>query len=90
VKFSLGGNEGLQVFASGYPASQQVSCATSATISTIQDTLTAGASSLQYDSTTNQYTYVWKTDKSWAGTCRVLILAFADGTQRRANFQFKN
>jgi hypothetical protein len=30
----------------------------------------AGGSGLQFDSTTGTYTYVWKTSKSWAGTCQ--------------------
>ncbi|HSV18476.1 MAG TPA: PxKF domain-containing protein [Casimicrobiaceae bacterium] len=90
VNFSLGGNRGLQVFAAGYPISQAVSCTSSAPTDDIEQTLSAGTSSLQYDSTTDRYTYVWKTDKSWAGTCRVLTLKFLDGTQQSANFRFKN
>ena len=31
---------------------------------------------MQYDSASDQYTYVWKTEKSWSGTCRVLVLTF--------------
>ncbi len=34
-------------------------------------------------------TYVWKTEKAWAGTCRHLIIKLNDGTDaRRANFHF--
>jgi hypothetical protein len=33
-------------------------------------TATAGDSGLSYDAATDQYTYVWKTDKTWSGTCR--------------------
>ena len=51
-------------------------------------TVTGGGSSLAYDATTQQYSYVWKTDKSWAGTCRVLTLTFTDGTTRSASFRF--
>jgi uncharacterized protein len=32
--------------------------------------------------------FTWKTDKSWAGTCRQLLLALDDGTIRSAHFQF--
>jgi hypothetical protein len=36
----------------------------------------------QYDA--SGYTYVWKTDKTWAGTCRELTLHFRDGTVAKA------
>lgn len=89
VKFSLGGDFGLDVFAAGFPKSRQYDCGTSADTDRIEDTLTAGQSGLSYDSATGQYTYAWKTDKAWAGTCRRLIIRFADGTVARARFQFR-
>ena len=55
----------------------------------IEQTVTASNSSLSYNATTQQYTYVWKTDKAWAGTCRQLIVRLVDGTEHRANFKFK-
>src|SRR5262249_5231646 len=67
VKFSLGGNQGLAIFAAGFPASQQIACDSSAPISPIEETVAAGASSLSYDPTSNQYIYVWKTDAAWKG-----------------------
>jgi hypothetical protein len=90
VKFSLGGTRGLNIFAAGSPASQVVSCSGFTGTSNIDQTGTSGASSLQYDSSTDQYTYNWKPDKAWAGTCRILVFTFNDGSQQRANFQFKN
>jgi len=88
VKFSLGGDEGLNIFNPGYPASQQVNCQSGVPISPIEETVTAGNSSLQYNPTTGQYTYVWKTDKAWKDTCRQLTLQLTDGTNHQANFQF--
>jgi len=38
---------------------------------------------------TDQYTYIWKTQKSWVGTCRMLIVKLIDGTGQIAFFQFK-
>jgi len=53
----------------------------------IEQTVTAGSSSLSYGG--GQYNYVWKTDKSWAGTCRQLVVKLIDGTIHYANFKFK-
>jgi hypothetical protein len=39
--------------------------------------------------TGDQYHYVWKTEKSWGGTCRELRLTLADGSVRKAIFRFK-
>ena len=89
VKFSLGGDRGLDIFAAGYPRSRVITCDSTASVDGIEHTVTAGGSSLQYDALTDVYTYVWKTDKAWAGTCRQLVLGFADGTFERANFKLK-
>ena len=64
--------------------------ATRATLSmTLEETVTAGGSSLTYDPLADQYTYVWKTDKAWAGTCRQLSVTLNDDTVHTADFQFK-
>jgi hypothetical protein len=89
VIFSLGGNLGLNIFASGYPKSQMIPCDSTAPADGIDSTLTAGGSSLTYDAGSGRYSYIWKTDKSWAGTCRALILKMNDGTSHRADFKFK-
>ena len=89
IKFTLSGNHGLDIFASGYPQSQQISCSTSAPVNAVEETVTAGASSLSYDATTDQYIYVWKTDASWAGTCRKLVVRLEDGSEHFALFRFK-
>ncbi len=89
VKFSLNGDRGLDIFAPGFPASGVIACDTSATPIEITETLTAGGSSLSYDAGSDQYTYVWKTEKSWAGTCRQLVLQLKNGCVYRANFKFK-
>jgi hypothetical protein len=38
---------------------------------------------------TGQYTYVWKTNRTWAGTCRRLMMMFTDGTEATASFDFR-
>jgi hypothetical protein len=89
VKFSLGGNQGLNIFAAGYPKSQQVPCDSSAPVDGIEETVTAGSSSLSYDVVSDRYSYIWKTDKSSAGTCRQLVLKLVDGTTHYASFMFR-
>ncbi len=51
--------------------------------------MTAGASSMSYDASTDTYVYVWKTDKAWATQCRTLIVTTADGASHTALFRFK-
>jgi hypothetical protein len=88
LKFSLGGDRGLAIFAAGSPSSQPVACDTGDPYDVVEQTVSAGGSSLTYDSTSDTYTYIWKTLKSWTG-CRKLTLAFADGSVQTATFQFK-
>jgi hypothetical protein len=88
VKFSLSGNKGLSIFAAGYPVSVGINCDGSSEAE-VEETLTAGSSSLSYSSTSDQYNYVWKTESSWAGTCRQLVVKLNDGTEHTANFKFR-
>ena len=88
VKFSLDGDQGLNIFEADYPKSQQTACDL-ATVDGIEQTVTAGSSDLSYDANTDTYTYVWKTEKTWAGTCRQLVVMLNDGTSHRANFKLK-
>ena len=88
VKFGLGGDKGLAILAAGSPTSRTIACAASPVVDGIEETSTAGASGLQYEPATGLYTYVWKTSKSWAGTCRELTLTLVDGTTHIALFKF--
>jgi hypothetical protein len=88
LKFGLGGNQGLGIFAAGSPSWQQVACSPGAVDDGIEQTVTAGASSLSYDAVAQQYVYVWKTDKTWSGTCVTLTVKLIDGTTRQASFKF--
>jgi hypothetical protein len=91
VKFSLGGNRGLAIFAPGYPAMETIVCASGVPTDLIEQTVTAGNSSLSYDTGSQQYNYVWKTPSSgWpSGACRQLIVKLVDGTTHVANFKAK-
>jgi hypothetical protein len=79
----------LNIFAAGYPVSQQFVCNNGAPVGGIEQTVTAGGSSLSYDAATDTYTCVWKTEKSWEGTCRQLIVRLNDGSDHVAFFGFK-
>lgn len=89
VKFSLSGNQGLAIFAAGYPASSPILCDTTDPSAVIEETVNAGGSTLSYNATTDQYSYVWRTDKAWKGTCRMLVIKFNDDSQHLAKFRFK-
>ncbi|MFE0025463.1 PxKF domain-containing protein [Amycolatopsis sp. NPDC059021] len=84
VKFSLAGNQGLAIFPTGSPASQQYDCTTGAPIGSPQAT----TGTLNYDPASDRYQYNWTTDPAWAGTCRHLQVTLTDGTTHTANFQF--
>jgi len=87
IKFSLGGDRGLDVFAAGSPSSVPVACE-GAAAGASEPTVTPGNSSLTYDPVADRYTYVWKTQKAWAGSCRQLLVTLADGTSHSAMFEF--
>jgi uncharacterized repeat protein (TIGR01451 family) len=87
VKFSLSGNKGLDIFAANSPYTVAINCDGSSPQADVAETLTAGGSSLGY--TPDQYNYVWKTESSWAGTCRQLVVKLNDGSAHTANFKFK-
>ena len=88
VKFSLGGDKGLDIFASGFPTSSTASCPNGSPIDTIEEVVAASNSGLTYDAASDQYTFVWKTDKAWVNTCRQLTVRLNDGTDHTAMFQF--
>ncbi len=87
VKFDLGGDQGLSVLAAGFPKLQPVFCGTSTPSGPA--TATTATPGLRYDPATNQYIYVWTTERQWKGTCGRLDVRLSDGTTRSANFSFK-
>lgn len=88
VKFGLTGDKGLAILAAGSPTSGPISCSTFAPTAPFGEAVTAGASSLSYDPATDTYLYAWKTNKSWGGSCRQLLIRLIDGTSYAANFTF--
>jgi 2',3'-cyclic-nucleotide 2'-phosphodiesterase (5'-nucleotidase family) len=86
VKFSLTGNQGLNIFVAGYPKLQFVSCTNGSPQGSPVSTVSNPG--LTYDPATDRYTYAWKTEKGWSGKCGVLQVNFNDGTTRTASFKF--
>ena len=88
VKFSLDGDRGLGILRDGAPpTSRPTGC--SGMTDDVVTAAAAGNSTLQYDAASDTYTWVWKTDKAWAGGCRTLTVALDDGTEHTALFTFK-
>ena len=75
--------------AAGYPASSPIACNAGEPSAIIEETVNAGSSSLTYNAASDQYNYVWKTNKAWKGTCRMLIVRLSDGSDHLAKFSFR-
>jgi predicted extracellular nuclease len=80
VKFRLGGDQGLAVIAAGYPTSIRYTCGIPVGSRPTDATTPTVGGSFIYDPATGTYNYNWKTDKSWANTCRRFVLELTDGT----------
>jgi hypothetical protein len=79
LKFSLHGDQGLDVFAEGSPG--WTSCDSG-------DSPTPADGTLSYNASKDRYTFQAVTSKTWAGTCQDLVVTLRDGTSRRARFTF--
>ena len=88
VKFSLNGNQGLQIFNAGYPASQQIACASRFPVNTSVQSVNANTADMSYNVRKDRYSFDWKTAKSWKNTCRQLIIKLKDNSTHTANFKF--
>lgn len=88
VKFSLGGDYGLDVLVGGLPVSRRVDCETHEPLDGFVPIETPGDSTLTYDAATEQYTVVWKTPRAWTGQCRELRVNFDNDVWHNAYFRF--
>ena len=82
LKFSLGANRGLDIFAQA-PTVTPVACSdlapNGATVAAIGKLHPAA----------DQYIYTWQTDKAWTGGCAKLSFLLVDGTPHAAYFDFR-
>jgi hypothetical protein len=86
LKFSLGGDFGLSIFAPGFPRVDRVVCETGVNADGEGAALRADGG-LRYDSVTGRYVYEWKTRSDMAGACWRLTMQFTDGTSAFALFK---
>lgn len=89
IKFGLDGSRGLDILTAGAPSSSVIACPGGTQPDNIEQTLAAGTNSLSYDAVSDTYTFVWKTGKTWAGSCRQFELRLNDGTLHTALFEFR-
>jgi hypothetical protein len=88
VRFSLGGDRRLDIFAPEYPKSRLIACDPGVPTDPIEETAQVGQAGLRYSAATDEYTYFWETQRAWKGTCRQLNLKTKDGVDHLANFRF--
>lgn len=89
IRFSVGGDRGLDILATGSPSSSLVRCSDTSVSEAVEQTVAAGSSSLTYAAGADTYSYNWKTQKEWAGTCRQFVLELDDGTKHTTIFDFR-
>jgi microsomal dipeptidase-like Zn-dependent dipeptidase len=88
VKFRLGGDHGLDVLLGA--TSMTIGCGTGVATDLSELTvLNPGASQFTYDPVTDTYQFNWKTERSWSGSCRRLLVRLDDGTLHSADFRLQ-
>jgi len=89
LKFSLGANFGTDVFASGFPQQQQITCVNPITAIGSPTPIPTAGFTLNFNVGSKQYNFNWKSDPAWVGTCRRISLKLNDGSApHTANFHF--
>jgi probable HAF family extracellular repeat protein len=86
IRFSLGSDQGLDIFATGYPKSETIPCNSTTPVDSIEETV-SGKHGLSYNVSTDRYEYEWATSSTWSG-CRQFVMKLKDGSVQRANFSF--
>jgi probable HAF family extracellular repeat protein len=86
IRFSLGRDQGLDIFATGYPKSETIPCNSTTPVDAIEE-IASGKHGLFYNARTDRYEYEWATSSTWRG-CRQFVMKLKDGSVQRANFSF--
>jgi hypothetical protein len=85
LRLALGGYRGSEPFAA---SSNQVACDSGESLGEHEPIATPGGSSTGYDQRNQEYLALWKTDRTWSGTCRQLVVTVDDGSVHAARFAF--
>ena len=88
IRFSLGGNQGLDIFKNDHPMSASYPCGSTPPSTGNEPTRLQGESGFRYDAGADEYTIKWNIDKSWKNTCRVFVLGLSDGSTHNLAFRF--
>jgi hypothetical protein len=86
VRFSIEGQGGSLALQAGAPTSTAVACRPGMSERSVEEHVNAATSRMQVVGT--RFTYTWKTNSMWAGTCRKLVVTLADGSTHEALFRF--
>ena len=90
VRFSLNGFHGRRVLAAGYPRVAEAECGSGAEPADGRPARLLGRRvAVRWSGRARVYFFAWRTRRSWAGSCRQLLLGLADGTVRRVDYRFK-
>ena len=90
VRFSLGSYRGPAPVAAGYPKVAPVACGAGAEPAGMEKARGTWTKSWIGQSRRGRgtYTFLWKTEKRWAGDCRQLLMKLDDGTLHAVEVQF--
>jgi hypothetical protein len=88
AKFVIAGGSGLSIVDGGSPTSQQVDCETLEPLGNAAPITTPGSSGFRFVEEESAYQANWKTEKEWAGTCRILSVSLDDDSVHSALFNF--
>ena len=88
AKFVIAGGSGLSIVNGGSPTSQQVDCETLEPLGDAAPITTPGSSGFHFVEDESAYQANWKTERAWAGTCRVLSVSLNDDSVHSALFSF--
>jgi predicted extracellular nuclease len=89
VHFRVPAARSADIFMPGFPQSQQTACGARVPLGAPEPVDSPGRSSMRRDAASNEFNFVWKTNKTWGGTCRRFRVMFKDGSTHDAHFAFK-
>jgi hypothetical protein len=87
VRFSIDGFHGRDVVAEGFPQVAETECGAPGGPDSGDPANILGG--LRWERRGRSYLLLWKTERSWAGTCRQFLLGLDDGTVHRAAYRFR-